>query len=518
MQSFFKAFSSTFLKTLLKPLAISFACGLLVGLSYAPFNLWWLGLLALSFFIRYLWAQPRASTLICIYFFWAAYFLVSMHWVQTGLSVFQNVSEILATLFTLFFGFTFAAIITTPWLILILTKPGSIARLTLFPFIWIITEWMRYYLFDGLAWLLLGHGQLSTWLAGWIPLLGTLGASFFAVLTSILLAFISIKGFKNKTPFISVAIIFAIWVTGLGLSRFNWTTSLGIHLPVTVIQPNRPMGIRQHSSFEEAEIYWQNKNEQLGFDKPEPGLLVWPEGALRFEEGTAPAKTDRLNRITVDHGIALITGAPIFQEINGEEFRYNGAIGLGKANGNYKKTHRAPLGEYSPLGGRLGRIIPHFNTASPPYQRAKAVQTPMEINLNGEPIRAGISICYEIAFPRLSPQTTKNSNLLINLSNDIWFKGSHELDQALQIAQSRALENQKPLIRAANTGITALINHKGQIVRSLERDTQDVLRSHVNPREGQTPYSRWGDIPILVIGLILALSPVFAKKIKPQRT
>ena len=125
----------------------------------------------------------------------------------------------------------------------------------------------------------------------------------------------------------------------------------------------------------------------------------------------------------------------------------------------------------------------------------------------GDGIGLSMAICYEIAYGNLVRTLSADASVIATISNDTWFGDSIGPSQHLQMAQMRALELGKPLVRATNDGITALVDHRGRIVDRLPRFEAGVLRGAVQPRSGRTPYARVGDLPALCIalGLLLAL-------------
>jgi apolipoprotein N-acyltransferase len=114
-------------------------------------------------------------------------------------------------------------------------------------------------------------------------------------------------------------------------------------------------------------------------------------------------------------------------------------------------------------------------------------------------------ICYEIVYPDFVAKGSRSSNLLITISNDAWFGSSHGPHQHFQMARYRALELQKPLVRGANNGITAIIDEQGGIVGKLPQFERATLEDQVTPRRGLTPFARFGSAPILLISLIFPL-------------
>jgi len=129
---------------------------------------------------------------------------------------------------------------------------------------------------------------------------------------------------------------------------------------------------------------------------------------------------------------------------------------------------------------------------------------PPLISLAGHP--AGINICYEDAFSAEVMRALPEARFLVNASNDAWFGDSLAPHQHLQIARMRALESGRYLLRATNTGISAIIDPRGALVGQAPQFEQAVLTRRIQPMQGLTPYARWGDTPLLVIALLVLLA------------
>jgi len=111
----------------------------------------------------------------------------------------------------------------------------------------------------------------------------------------------------------------------------------------------------------------------------------------------------------------------------------------------------------------------------------------------------GVSICYEDAFGTEVIRTLPEAALLVNVSNDAWWGDSFGPHQHLQIASMRALEGGRPLLRSTNTGITAIVDHRGRITATAPQFQVAVLTGQVLPRQGATPYVRWGNLPVVLL-------------------
>ncbi len=185
----------------------------------------------------------------------------------------------------------------------------------------------------------------------------------------------------------------------------------------------------------------------------------------------------------------------------------NTALIVGKGEGSYTKRHLVPFGEYVPLEKWLRGII-------------GLLDLPMAHNSPGEEnqpaliagrVKLSLSICYEVIYPELVRSTTYLPDLLVTISNDTWFGSSIGPAQHLQMAQMRALENGRYLLRATNNGITALVNHKGEITAALPQFKSGVLKAEAEIMDGVTPFHRFGQSPILILCLALLMSMVLMR-------
>jgi apolipoprotein N-acyltransferase len=171
----------------------------------------------------------------------------------------------------------------------------------------------------------------------------------------------------------------------------------------------------------------------------------------------------------------------------------------------YDKQRLVPFGEYIPFENRLRGLIAFFDlpmsSFSLPEQPTFQVETPQG-SLAG-------AICYEIAYPELVRKNANQSGMILTLSNDTWFGGSHGPDQHFEIARMRAIENGKPVIRATNNGISGFIDAKGQVLATAPRFETAILTHEIDPSMGQTPYQQLGLWPALILAAALFLAALF---------
>ena len=179
-------------------------------------------------------------------------------------------------------------------------------------------------------------------------------------------------------------------------------------------------------------------------------------------------------------------------------------------NNRYQKHHLVPFGEFTPLESVLKPITNLLGIPMSSMQSGDIKQAPLIM----KGFKFTTVICYEVILSDLMWQNfSADTDFLLTVSNDAWFGDSIGPKQHLQMAQARALEFGRPLIRSTNNGITAIIDHHGKIIQQLPQFETSVLSQTLSPTIGLTPYARWGNRPYLIIMLLMTL-PFFIKKRK----
>jgi len=198
---------------------------------------------------------------------------------------------------------------------------------------------------------------------------------------------------------------------------------------------------------------------------------------------------------------ALITGIP-YQQNQSEpqpgKF-HNSIVGLGQASGLYHKQKLVPFGEYMPLPESWRPLLSFFNI--PMSQFAAGDHSQALISVNNESLTYSIApfICYDVVYPDFVASQSTDSGLMITISNDAWFGLSNGPLQHLGIVKMRALENGRYVLRSTNTGVTALIDNRGNVVEKLPQMEFGVLSAQAEVRTGNTPFNIWGSWPILIL-------------------
>ena len=465
--------------------------GALLTLSFAPFDLWWLGLFSLAGFRLLTSGQGLAGSLIRYYCFALGLFATGISWIFVSIHEFGDTSQLLAALIVTFFVLAWSlTFLPQAWLLHYLENASWSRAGLWFAVTWMLGEALRATVLTGFPWLLVGTAHVSTIFAGWAPI----GSVFLVSAVIALLAELSILGLgrsHRRLNIIPFAGLLAVLVVTFSVSSIEWIQPRG-SLAVAAVQGNLDQRTkwRSHQFDSNFDRHWQ---PTLGL--AEADLIVWPEASFTDFRENRPELLRAMEGVVIDRGQGLIIGLPDRDE-NGYT---NSALGLGEVGGSYAKRHLVPFGEYVPLEHWLRGVIAFFDLPMSRNQPGSQVQQPL--SFKGQPL--SLSICYEIAYPHLVRSAANQPLALVTISNDTWFGNSIGPAQHLQIAQMRALENGRSLLRVTNNGITAAINDAGEVTDFLPRNQQGVLQTELVLVSGDTFYHRFG---YGVLGVIFVLA------------
>ena len=386
-----------------------------------------------------------------------------------------------------------------------LARVGPLAYL-LAPFAWTGLELLRGRLLTGFPWGTLGATQ---WRHAAILQAGALGGvalvSFLVVLANAGVALLLARGASRRERIAGAAAL--ALVAGATLAGGRAVDRLpagdGEAIPVAAIQANVAQD-RKWRPEEQAAIV--TRLIDLSRQAADGGarLVVWPESSSPLSyfrpQGDAaramPIEADRsdagrVDAFVRDTGVTLLAGAVQYRHVDGRTRAYNSAFvstpegGVGES---YDKVHLVPFGEYVPLARILffvNRMVQGAVAEFAAGERLAPLETPFG--------PAGPLICYEAIFPeqvrRLAP-----ARFLVNLTNDAWFGTSAGPRQHLALATVRAAENHRWLLRAANTGISAIVDPAGRVVADTPLEQERVLAGTIRARSDVTPYAARGDL------------------------
>jgi apolipoprotein N-acyltransferase len=490
------------------------AAGAIFPLALAPLYWWPLGLVSLALFTHMLW-QPDSCRQAFGRSWWYAFgqFGSGVSWVYVSMHDFGGTSAPLAILLAAAFAAVLALVPAGCFALYALFRRNGrqVIPWLLLPTFWFISEWVRSWLFTGFPWLFAGDAHLFTWLAGWAPVIGSYGISVILVLT------VSSLIQTLRTTRLRYLLVLLLWPTGYWLQQQQWTTAIDT-LTVSSVQGNINQNLKWKPEMVSPTINLYIKETRKLWDSD---LIVWPETAVTLVYDQFLPYLDELSHNAQLHNSGLITGIayryPPNHPLAGEY--HNSVVAAGMADGLYHKQQLVPFGEFIPFESQLRGLIPFLDLEMSSFLHGAAEQPLIRFEAHDQLYLIAPYICYEIAYPQLVGEMAKNANLLVTVSNDAWFGDSLGPKQHMGLAQMRALETGRYLLRSTNTGITALVNHHGRIVKQLQTSTLGSLTAKAELRTGETPYTHWGLIPlyafclislICAAGLIITVRPTSA--------
>lgn len=474
-------------------IAISFFLGALSVLSFAPFNHHFISLITLSglFYIWYKLSNAKQGFLSGL-FFGLGLFSFGISWIYISLNTFGGMPSWLAYsstfLFCLFFAF-FIGIVG--WLAV-----HRKSSFFLIPFIWTFFEWIKGWFLTGFPWLTMGYSQVpSSPLAGFLPIVGIYGLTLILTSLALILSFVMLD--KNKySQLIKLAAIAVILILGQLLKYIEWTKPSGEPISVSLVQGN----IAQDMKWQKETVFQTLNTYQTLIQKTKGQIILLPETALPvLAENIPKTFKDSILRYTSKEHNHILIGA-----IERQDARYfNVVLTLDSHPSQiYRKSHLVPFGEFIPLKFIFQYIYAHYlNMPMNDLSRGSNNQIPMDLANQ----KIAFNICYEDVFGEEIIQALPSATLLANVSNDAWYGKSIAAYQHLQFSQARAIETGRMLIRATNTGATAIIDQHGIVKETLPGFTEGILEGSVQGFKNSTPYVFLGNWPVITLCFIVFL-------------
>jgi apolipoprotein N-acyltransferase len=375
----------------------------------------------------------------------------------------------------------------------------------LFGAVWLLAELARGVIFTGFPWIASGYAQVDSPLAAFAPWVGVYGIGFVMAVLAAWPATNHLAVNRHRAaPPVGLALVLgaAAWLGPVQFSSPNGT------LTVTLLQGN----VAQDEKFAAAEmpkaLAW-TRDQLLA---ARGALVVAPETVIPVLLGQLDPGYWKALQTHFQRGPqAVLLGLPLGDEVAGYT---NSAAGISAATASlpggfyrYDKHHLVPFGEFIPTGFHW--FTQMMNIPLGDFNRG--TKGAPSFAFHGE--RIGANICYEDLFgEELAARFEDAANaptMFANISNIGWFGDSSAIAQHLEISRMRALEFQRPMLRATNTGATVVIDHAGRVTAALPPHTQGVLDGEVQGRTGLTPFARWaahfGVWPLWGLGLLMAV-------------
>jgi apolipoprotein N-acyltransferase len=488
------------------------ALGAATVAGFAPLYLFPLPIVTLAFLLHQWTQAPDAGSAARLgWWFGLGFFLAGVSWVYVSLHDFGAMPAPLAALATLLFC---AYLALFPGIVGYLYRrlpgPPALKALVAAPAAWTLAEWTRGWLFTGFPWLGIGYSQVPlSSLAGYAPIIGIYGVGLATVASAGAVFLIARHVLEPRAAtslprahlFVPSLVLLCLWLGGFGLQQVRWTQPTGEPLSVALLQGNIPQEIKWTEAGLRATLITYRDLAAAS----DARLIVLPETALPLFLHDVPP--DYLNGFAAHarrNGGDVLIGIPERQP-SGEY--YNSVVTLGTAPAQaYRKSHLVPFGEFIPLRPVLAWIVSVLSIPLQDFTPGTLEPRPLEVA--GE--RVAVNICYEDAFGEEIIRQLPDATLLVNVSNVAWFGRSIAPRQHLQISQARALETGRYMLRATNTGMTAVIDERGAVVEAAPQFSTAAVSASVQGYGGATPYVRWGNSVVLALCALLLAGAALA--------
>jgi len=465
---------------------LAFACGAVMALGQAPLDAWYLSVPALAGLLAVVARQPgvRAAAFVG-WFGGAGHFALALSWIVEPFFIDFAQDGWMAP---------FAPVLMAFGLGLFWAAAGALAGWSGRPVAGMVVglsaaELARGYVLTGFPWALIGHVWIDTpvaQVAAWV------GPSGLTLLTLGLAAGL----LRRWSMPASAALLALAW--GFGVWQLRQPDPLATGVTVRLVQPNAPQAAK-----------WDPDNARVFFDRllassaarPAPDLVIWPETALPYLLESNPGLAEAIGTAA---GVPVVVG---LQRVDGPR-AWNGLKVLapdGAVLAAYDKHHLVPFGEYLPFGDVLFHWMGISAFASQAGQGYSAGPGPQVLDLGPNLGRVLPLICYEAVFPQ-DLRTSTRPDWLLQITNDAWFGDLTGPFQHAAQARLRAIEQGLPLVRVANTGVTAVYDARGRQMAALPFQTAGYLDAALPEALPPTIYAIWGEIPIVVLLLGLAAS------------
>jgi apolipoprotein N-acyltransferase len=486
--------------------------GALAGLGFAPLNLvpaFALGISGLAWLAA---GAPSRRKGFAVGWWWGlGHFAVNSYWIAESFLV---DAERFGWMIPPVLGGLAAYLALYPALATLafrmLPRPLSIAGIAGFAAFWTIAEWLRGHVLTGYPWDLAayiwsGSDAMMQSAALW----GSWGlglVTVFALALPALFVLMDLRAARGAA--IGMAAVLGVLYLG-GLVRLwdadNVLLEAADPTIVRIVQPNiaQTMKLDGDSRLQQIQTLMRLTLETPGLDQVK--AVVWPESAANYLLDRDPELRSALSQAVPPGGI-LITGAPRGEPSNGPLERIWNSLavidGQGQVLGTADKFHLVPLGEYVPFRG----ILPFINKLTPGSMNFTPGPGPRTLHMPGLPPFSPL-ICYEVIFPGAVVDASDRPELIVNVTNDGWFGTSTGPSQHFATARFRSIEEGIPMLRAANTGISGVIDAYGRVETKSNLVVEAVIDAAIPRALPATPFARFGLLAVLPL-IVLALIPI----------
>jgi len=493
--------------------AVALVAGASLPVSFAPFE-WWPVAVVVPALLIWLWdgATPRRAAVLGFWFNFGT-FAAGTYWLYISLRLIGHAPIPLA----LFLMLGLAAIMGAyhallGWAVAKFLPPrGALRWLVGIPGAWLLVEWWRGWFLSGFGWLSLGYAHTDNWLGALAPVIGQYGLGLLTLVMAGVL--VTLLQGTSRERIVAGATFVIIWAVAFSLRGIEWTQPFGRPIEVAVVQGAVPQDKKWTGNVDEIVALYQTRTrEAYGAD-----IIFWPESAIPDLANYHVNLYREIYQEASARGSALIVGTLRAEPdpVTGEDDYYNSVLAMDRATTGiewHDKHHLVPFVEFVPVPSFVRTWLKLRDLPYSDFNRGAAQQEPL--SASGQKIAAGV--CYEDAYGSTLLPVMDRATMLANVTNDSWFGRSTARYQHLQISRLRAMETGRPMVRAANDGVSAVIGSQGELVSKAPEYEANVMRARVQPRMGITPYARTGNWPAVCLALVFGLAGAYFGRRRKQ--
>ena len=458
-------------------------------LSFAPFSFKYALVVSYTYLIYKLFKSKDNRNLNNLFLWSFGYWMIGTSWIIVSIYYYGNVSFIGSVSLFLILSIGRIIFFFLPILLLkrvIFNKSNNL--LLLVPFVLILVELGRYYFLGGFPWLLPGYIFLDT---PYENLYGLIGVSGLSLLLYLFVT-ANVALYSNKTFLLAFNsfLLTSFLIPNIFEDNISDEDVVNFAIIQPSIDPFNKFDNDYLSDIEDEFISLSSQAAEIA------DILVWPEAPLPYT-----FESVRSQNLIKNIEKPFVSGFFSYQEGN----LYNSIINS-EEEIIYNKRKLVPFGEYIPFERFLRGLISFFDM---PMSNITQGDAPQQMNVgygNFSPL-----VCFDIVFGEMVRKDVKSSHYIINVSNDTWFGDSVGPYQHLEISRIRSVENNIPIIRATNDGISALIDNKGTIVDYMGKDTSGILDAELVPTAVRTFYNQYGNLLLYLYLLVVSIKIFFVR-------
>ena len=462
--------------------------GALSTLAFSPFDIKLVIPLTLTVLIYSVVNSTNFVNALKLTLSWGmGYWISGTGWLIVSIYYYGNTNIVISISIIILMGLLLSAVFIAPFAAIkfIRFKPNIFIYSLVLSSCLILLELARFLLLGGFPWLLPGLVFLDTFGEILIPKFGVYGASYIIYFIS---SFLALSIVNNKKNYLFAGLIFlVIFLPYQNNQSETFEESLNLSIIQPSLNPFDKYKPGSDASIEDVLVNLTNKNKT-------EDLIIWPESPLPYLSSN-PKMEKLIARI--EEGPEVLSGSWTYNNNS----LYNSMTILG-TDQTYLKRHLVPFGEYVPFENILRGLIDFFNMPMSSLSEGNPNQDLLEF----KDFRILGMICFDIAFPLSYIQEIRQSDFIVNISNDAWFGSSYGPYQHLQIVRARALESNKWIARGTSDGISTIVDNKGTIVDILSKGKRGFLNGKIYKTSESSFFYAYGFLLAPILSIIVLIS------------